>query len=262
MSTAPQSDPQAMPLADLKQAAGLSDPQPVAPAAPAVPVAAPVVPQPVVPDKFAMVQDDNGVTITLPPEYGGEVYKGKDAAEVLAKLAGSKADANAYIKQLKSQPAPAAQPQPVAQPEPVDPAVQATRDWVLDEVAKGLGLPGKDALLANFGLMSRTSGQMASNIAIAEFHQLCPGYVDTPENSAALMSYFPDDFQGFPSPQDFKTAYALAVIDGKITPQTAAAQPPARPPVMPTAGATAPGNSNQSAWTMPLDQLKKDAGLV
>src|SRR4051812_40492125 len=98
MSTTPQSDPQAMPMADLKEAAGLNGvPAPTPDAAPPATVPAPA---PVVPEKFSVASDDSGVTITLAPEYGGEVYKGKDVNEALAKLAGSKADANAYIKTL------------------------------------------------------------------------------------------------------------------------------------------------------------------
>lgn len=259
MSTTPQSDPQAMPLADLKQAAGLNDP----PAPPSAPATAPVpvtAPAPVVPEKFAVSTDDTGVTITLAPEYGGEVYKGKDVNEALAKLAGSKADANAYIKQLKSQPPPAA-PAPKAEPEPVDPGVQATRDWLLAETAASLGMTPEE-YKARVGMVFQTTEQMATNIAIAEFVKLCPGYVDTPENSQVLGSYFPDNFGRFPNAGELKQAYALAVIDGKIIPQTNQAAPVTpRPPVMPTAGSTPPTSADQNAWTMPLTDLKKAAGL-
>lgn len=198
----------------------------------------------------------------MSPDFGGEVFKGKDWAEVGPKIAKAKADANAYIKTLKAQP-PAQPAAPTPAPEPVDPAVQATRDWMLDEFAKGLGLSGKDDLLANFGLMSQTTGQMATNIAVTEFHQMCPGYVDTPENSAALSSYFPDDFGRFPTAQELKQAYALAVIDGKIIPQTSAQAPAApRPPVMPSATATSTTTGTGDPWTMPLDQLAQLAGIT
>jgi hypothetical protein len=249
------SDPQAMPLADLKQAAGLGTP--AEPAAP--PVAGPP-PPPAVPEKFTVSQDDNGVVITLSPEYGGEVFKGKDFNEVVTKLAGSKADTNAYVKQLKSQPAT---PPPVvtpAAPPPVDPAVQATRDWLLAETAAGLGMTPEE-YKARVGVVFKTTEQMATNIAVADFHQMCPGYTDTPENSAALSSYFPEDFNRFPNAQELKQAYALAVLDGKITPASAQPQTPAaRPPIMPSAGGSGP-TGDQNAWTMPLDQLKTQAGL-
>lgn len=265
MSTTPLSDPQAMPLADLKQAAGLNDPPApqVAPQPEVAPAPAPVA-APVVPEKFAISSDDSGVTITLSPEYGGEVYKGKDVNEALAKLAGSKADANAYIKTLKSQPAQPAVPAKV--PDPVPPDVQATRDWILDEFAKGLGLNGKDDLVANFGSMAKTSNEFSTNVAFAEFHKNCPDYVDTPENSAAVGAYFPNGYKQPSDPQvfaqDLKTAYALARLDGKIIPQaaqTTAAAP--RPPLMPGSSATPTGNADQGAWSMPMDQLKKAAGL-
>lgn len=259
MSTTPQSDPQAMPMADLKEAAGLNGvPAPIPDAAPPAPVP---VAAPAVPEKFSMSQDDSGVTITLAPEYGGEVYKGKDVNEALAKLAGSKADANAYIKTLKTQPAPPPVPTPVAKPDPVSPEVQATRDWLIAEQAAAMGMSAEE-YKARVSQVFQTTEQMQTNIAIADFHKLCPGYLDTPENSQVLGSYFPDNFGRFPNAHELKQAYALAVIDGKITPQAAAAaQPVSRPPVMPSSGSTPVGNGGQSAWTMPLDQLKKEAGI-
>lgn len=258
MSTTPQtpSDPQAMPLADLKNAAGLGTP----PEGGTPPAAAAPPPPPVVPEKFTLSQDDNGVVITLSPEYGGEVFKGKDVNEVLTKLAGSKADTNAYVKQLKTQPTapvPVATP---ATPPPIDPAVQATRDWLLAENAAALGMT-PDEYKARVGMVFKTTEQMATNIAVADFHQMCPGYTDTPENSAALSSYFPEDFNRFPNAQELKQAYALAVLDGKITPASAQAPPATpRPPIMPSAGASGP-TGDQNAWTIPLDQLKQQAGL-
>ena len=258
MSTTPQSDPQAMPLADLKQAAGLNDPPAPAVQPTAEPVAQPATP--VVPEAYTMESGENGVTITLAPEFGGEVYKGKDANEALAKLAKAKADANAYIKQLKAQPAQPAQPVTPAQPEPVDPAVQATRDWLIAEQAAALGMT-PDEYRARVSMVFQTTEQMATNIAIAEFHKSCPDYLDTPENSQVLGSYFPDDLGRFPTAQELKQAYALAVYDGKIKPQAQAAPTAPRPPVMPTAGATPTSSADQTAWNMPLDQLKKAAGL-
>jgi hypothetical protein len=254
MSTVPTtpSDPQAMPLADLKQAAGLNEPAVAQPPAPVVQPA-----QPVVPEKFTIAQDDNGVVITLSPEYGGEVFKGKDFSEAVNKLAGSKADANAYIKQLKTQPAPT-QPQ-VTQPEPVDPAVQATQEWILAQTAAALGMSPEE-YKARVGMVFNTSEQMATQIAVADFHKMCPGYVDTPENSAALGSYFPDNFGRFPTAQELKQAYALALVDGKIKAQAPAQAAPARPVPMPSSGSS-PVTSDGSAWTMDMNDLKKAAGL-
>jgi len=90
---------------------------------------------------------------------------------------------------------------------------------------------------------------------------MCPGYVDTPENSSALGSYFPENLGRFPTAQELKQAYALALVDGKITANAPQAPPQARPPVMPSSGA-APIAGDQNAWTMDLNQLKKAAGLA
>ena len=114
---------------------------------------------------------------------------------------------------------------------------------------------------ARVSMVFQTTEQMATNIAVAEFHKMCPDYVDTPENSQALGSYFPDNFGRFPTASELKQAYALAVYEGKIKPQAQAAPVAPRPPVMPNAGATPTTSADQSAWNMPLDQLRKAAGL-
>lgn len=279
MSTTPTPpNPFAVPMDQLATAAGVAAPaQPVpaqAPASPATPAqpeptpapAAPVAaqPAPVVPEKYSFATAENGeVTITLAPEYGGEVYKGKDVNEALAKLAGSKADANAYIKTLKNQP-PAQPAQPEKKPEPVDPQVQATRDWLIAEQAAALGMTPEE-YKARVSMVFQTTEQMATNIAIADFHKMCPGYVDTPQNSEIIGSYFPENFGRFPTALELKQAYALAVVDGKITPQAAQAAQAApaapRPPLMPSAGNTSQATGSGDPWTMPLDQLAQAAGL-
>jgi hypothetical protein len=292
MSTTPtMPDPATMPMADLRSAAGLDGPAPVAPAAPAVevaPVQAPEVPAiavaPIVPEPFQVLQSDTGLVVQMSPENGGEVFKGADWAEVGPKIAKAKAFANVHIKdqnariqslqQLQpSSPAPQSPPAPT-----IDPQEAATQTWMGDMLAANpaiakrvmaaaMGLPNVEALESTLGMVLQTSQTMSQNIAQAEFHRMCPAYVDTPENSQAVGSYFPD---GYKPPLDpvavayqLKTAYALAVIDGKITPQ--AAQPTTtatlRPPVMPSAGATPTEQADQGAWAMPLDQLKKAAGL-
>jgi len=279
MSTPP--NPYAMPMNELAQAAGVAPAAPATPApsapttapppapapaatpAPAAPVAPPAPAAPVVPEPFSVNQDDTGITIQMSPEFGGEVFKGKDWAEVGPKIAKAKADANAYIKTLKAQP-PTQQP-PATPPEPVDPAVQATREWLLAETAAALGM-SVDEYKQRVGMVFNTTEQMAQNIAFTEFHRLCPSYVDTPENSAVIAGYFADDYspgdaQTFAN--DLKTAYALAVLDGKIKPQAAASPVPvAHPPVMPSTSATSSTTSAGDPWSMPLDQLGQLAGIT
>lgn len=255
-------NPFAMPMNDLAAAAGITgnEPSPAAPAATPAPPAATPAPAPVVPEKYSIAQDDSGFTITLSPEYGGEVFKGKDLNEVVTKLAASKADGNAYIKTLKAQPTPAVQTEPAPTPTPEDPAEVATRQWMLEQFAKGLGLSGAEELQARMGMISQTSETMATNIALAEFHQQCPGYVDTPENSGVLAEYI-GDIDHFPTARELKQAYALAVLDGKIAPQAAPPAAPKAPPVMPSSTATPNAATGQNPWAMPLDQLAAIAGI-
>lgn len=254
MSTNPTvpSDPQAMPLEDLKTAAGLSGTP-----APVVDPPSPP-PAPVVPEAYTVSQDDNGVTITLSPEFGGEVYKGKDATEALGKLAKAKADANAYIKQLKTQPVapPAPVPSPAAPQE--SPEEIAARDWILDQQAKALGLT-KDQYLARVNMVFETSERMAVNSAFADFAQACPDYADTPENAGVLATYFPENMDHFPSARELKIAWAMARYEGKGQATPAARPQTTRlPPPTPSATGSQP-QSTQGAWDMPLDQLRAAA---
>lgn len=280
----------AMPLDQLATAAGITpgapqvtpatpvpEPAPAAPAPPPAPAPTPVVPEP-----FQVLQGESGLVVQMSPEYGGEVFKGADWSEVGPKIAKAKADANLHIKnqkyqiqELQQQPTPQPSQPP---PQPVDPQVQATRQWLASElaadpalakavVAAAFGLPNVEALDSRLGMVFQTTEKMSENVALAEFHKMCPAYVDTPENSQALGSYFPTGYRQPADPQafamDLKTAYALAVVDGKIAPQTTQAAAPAapRPPVMPSAGATATSSATGDPWTMPLDQLAQLAGI-
>jgi hypothetical protein len=102
---------------------------------------------------------------------------------------------------------------------------------------------------------------------------VCPDYLDTPENTKALTTavanvFGMDDPQQFlqsgyvPSVDHLELAYALAIRRGTITPYVQPTQPQqiSRPPVMPSASAPYLG-STQSVWEMPLDELKRKAGI-
>lgn len=259
MSTTPTPNPFSMPMADLETAAGINQPAPVTPAP--EPVAAPAVTPaaPAAPEWGQMAKGEDGTyQVTLAT---GEVFKGT-ADEVIQKQAEAHVQTKRWGQEWK-QKADAATPAAPATPAPVavDPAVQATRDWMLAEQAAALGMTAEE-YKARVQMVFQTSDAMATNIAIADFHKMCPGYVDTPENSEAIKAYFPDNFDHFPTAQELKQAYALAVVDGKITPAAPQAAQPAqaRPVPMPAANATQTA-VNVDAWKMPLEDLAKAAGI-
>jgi hypothetical protein len=114
---------------------------------------------------------------------------------------------------------------------------------------------------ARVSMVFDTTEQMQTNLAIADFHKACPDYVDTPENSAALSSYFPENFGRFPTAGELRQAYALALLDNKIV-KAAPSIAQARPLPMPGSGAAPIRTStDQDPRTMPIDQLKQMAGL-
>jgi len=263
MSTQPTlpSDPQSMPLNDLKNAAGLGDPQPTAtPVQAPEPVAAPA---PIVPESFTVTQDDSGIVVQMAPEFGGETFKGKDWADVGPKIAKAKADANSYIKQLKATPPAPPAAEPVVPAAPTEtPEEIATRNWIMEQTAKAHGM-SLDQYKAFVAQTFQTVEKMSVNTAFAEFSQACPDYSDTPENAAVLAGYFPANIDHFPTAQELRTAWALARYEGKgqasqpAQPQPTIKQPPPMPGV-----SSSPAPSNQNEWQMPLDQLKAQAGLV
>lgn len=254
----------AMDLGDLKKAA--FDPQPAPTAQPQTD------PQPqTAPEPYTVEQGPDGVQVRLSPEYGGEVYKGKDLNEVVAKLAKSKADTNAYVKQLKTQMG-----QPQAQPQPfLDPAMpQSPEDEqrAQQEAAEFL----RTALLTSelkrqlvtealnndprvHQITSTVQEFTAHNMAF-EFHRRCPDYVDLPEQTKALEQAL-GNLDHPATVDDLEMAWARVVYK---TPQLRyvppSSTPASRPPVMPSAGAPQ-GGGDQSAWSMDLNDLKKAAGL-
>lgn len=63
---------------------------------------------------------------------------------------------------------------------------------------------------------ARRSERLLSDLT-TKFHEMCPEYVDTPENSAALRSYLPATYYCLPSAEELRKAFEKAIADGKIT---------------------------------------------
>jgi hypothetical protein len=265
MSSVPtlSGDPQTVPLDDLRAAAGLNDPQPV----PVVAEPTPVAPAPVVPEAYTVAQDENGVTITLAPEFGGEVYKGKDAHEALAKIAKAKADANVYIKQLKAQP-PAAPVQPA--PSEPQPTVEelAAEEWVATAyektLARRMGLT-VDQLRAQQRISMEGAPAVFQERQEVDFKKSNQDWVETPENLEAMKKAF-EGVQleyGFPTAAQLDFAWNYLKGKGMVRPmQFSQPQASTKPPVpMPGSVASPAQASAENPWTMDLNALKSQAGL-
>ena len=256
-----EQDAFAMDLGDLKRAAFDQQPQPA-------PVAQPEAQPQATPEPYTVEQGPDGIQVRLSPEYGGEVFKGKDFNEVLGKLAKSKADGNAYIKQLKTQPTQA-QPQ---QPDPMMPQSPEDEQRAQQEAAEflraALFTPAVKQQLVTEALSSdprvhqitSTVQEFQAHNMAFEFHRRCPDYVDLPEQTQALDQAL-GNLQGSATVEDLEKAWAYVTYKNpqlRYVPPTSTPAP--RPPVMPSAGAPQFGGE-QSAWEMPLDELKKRAGL-
>lgn len=259
----------AMPMEQLEQLMNQPAAQPVP-----EPIAQPAATA--TPEKYTINSDANGVTITLAPEFGGEVYKGKDLSEAVAKLAGSKADANAYIKQLKTNPNA---PDPTAQATAPEIHPNALQDGkaaadVLREMLSTLPPEMKQQMVAEaFNVSPEQLPAMVQSVGNAaaqwqamnlemEFHRACSDYVDTPENTQALYAEVlagkPPGF--IPTLNDLVNGWAMARYKGTGQPRQAPA-PALRPPVMPSTGAGGTNAGGGDPWSMPLDQLAQIAGI-
>jgi hypothetical protein len=262
----------AMPMEDLKKAVFDPPQQPTPKTDPQPPA------QPAKAEPFTLTQD--GDTFVL--KYAtGEVYKGANEVEVYRKAAENAVRNIEYAKQVKKlydefQQNPSKPVQMPDQPSTEDQQAQeaqALREFVLKGVltpevkaqivAEAVGM-SPEQLHQEWASMKARTDFFEQQAAIADFQkQNSSTFVDTVENEQAVMRAL--DTMGvkqFPNAQQLKTAWSLALLEGwgrPATPASMQSKPP-RPPVMPSAGTSPIGNQNP--MTMPLDELKRAAGLA
>lgn len=259
MSTNPTlpSDPQAMPLEELR-AAVMAEPQPVAAPEPQ--------PTPVAPEWGQMSKADDGtyqVTLTT-----GEVFKGT-ADEVIQKQAEAQYNTKRWAQEWKqkAEAVPVAPVQPPQQP-PVPqstPEELAAEDWVASAyeraLARRLGLT-VDELRTRQTVSIESSPANFQDRQVNGFTTMCPDWVETPENLAEMKKLFNgvELEYGFPTTQQLDLAWNYLKGKGLVKPMQAVppAQPMRLPPPTPGATGSQPP-STQGAWTMPLDQLRAAA---
>jgi hypothetical protein len=213
---APQQPPPAPPAGD---AAAV----PVPPTAGAEPPPTP--PPPTASGDWGEVhqQADGSFSVKL---ADGTVFSGSPE-DCLAKLGEAKVRTVEWARgQAKPAPAaPAAPAAPVAEPDPL----AETRQWMLDQMALGLGLKdGKElqSRLEAFNDVAQTNH--ATQVAM-QFRSECPDFPTTDQASSALLKYMVDtgmvrtDAEGNPVDHDvtaakLKTAHAACVQYGVYKP--------------------------------------------
>lgn len=266
-----EKDAFAMDIADLKKAAFDPAPQPALVAQPQPdPQATPGKPEP-----FTLTQD--GDTVVL--KYAtGETFKGANEVEVYRKAAENAVRNIEWAKQVKAQ-YEAFQQNPAKPVQmPSDPLTQdqqahevaALRELLLTPEVKAQIVAGAigmtpEQLQQEWASVKARTDAFAQQTTLLNFQkENSQTFVPTAQNEQAIIKALETmGVQQFPNTQQLKTAWSLALLEGWATPATpASAQPqrPIRPPVMPSMGAPAT-TGGDDIWTMPLDQLKKTAGL-
>ena len=189
----------------------------------------------------------------------GEIYRGKDDAEVMANLAKGKVESNRYIQQLKNPPPPPVTA-PVAIHSQVDPAAQAIADFT----AQGLGFRDAaemKAAIAEFRDTSQRSSQQSQEITEQReaigFIQATPDYVPSESNNARIEGWVKG--KGLPyTAENLADAFYALRGRGMLENIPAAATPvSAKPNIMPPPPS---GNSPLSPVgkpTLTVDDIEK-----
>lgn len=226
-------------------------------ATPAPPQAQPTSPAAPAPDWGQMTKEADG-TYVIKTKFGEE-FKGS-ADDVLAKLAEAKVRTREHYEAKAAQlPQPSPTPTPQA-PTPVaeDPATVAAREFILTEVAKGVGLSSADELKERLNLMASTTEDIRSQSLAASFMAACPEFPNTPDACQALGNIM--NSVGLPNTvEGMKAAHALALYQKAYAPLQANPQQittPNPPPPGFGAGASIPQGGAVDLWKIPMEQLR------
>ena len=209
-------------------------------AAPPAPPAAPPTPAAPTPEN-PVVMNDLGNGVFEVKYVTGETFKGT-AAELLPKMGQAHVNTKLWAKQQVQQQTP---PPPAAPQSPfTDPAEAATANYVLDLIAKKMGLPNGEALASQFGYIDQNATDYASQTVALQFQASQPDFNPTQENSDKLLQVINDSgigpaFDAAPRDQQvmmLKQAHAYCLMNNVYAakPKTPAAPSvPAPPPPAP-----------------------------
>lgn len=197
----------------------------------------------------------------------GARYLGDSEQQVAINIAKGKVEADRTIQTLRQPPPP---PQPLIPQEPAE--VIAARNYLLDELAKGVGLPDGNALRQRLDTIGQTVDMNATDQVAAGFYNLCPEFPTSEQNIETLTAIA--SANGFPeTPQGLRAAHLIAVSEGKYTPLTAdqireqqmralgltqaQISPPTPAPMLPgTSAQSASPSFNPYDRKVPLDQVR------
>lgn len=234
-----------------------SAPPPAAPpeAQPVIPVAAP----PAAPEWGKMTKNTDG-TYVIETKYG-EKFTGS-ADDVLAKLAEAKVKTREHYEAEAAKLAPPAPPQPPQQAAE-DPAEKAAREYILNSIAKEVGLSSADELKQRLTLMNTTTEDIRSQSLAASFLAAEPTFPNTPEAAAKLGEVM--DKMGLQSTvEHMQLAHSFAIAHGMYQPAVQQTQAPLQQRIAPpTLSTSAPGapTTQLNPWdkNTTLEQLRAAA---
>lgn len=146
----------------------------------------------------------------------GEEFKGTPE-EILVKLGEAKVNtkkwADEQVKKATTPPPTPATPAPTVE---VDPA----EEFILDTVAKGIGLNSAAELKAMIQRTQQAEQQQQEQRVAMEFHRMAPDFPATKEASDAVLEYCATNGIN-PTPGGLKAAHLACVSEGKYKPLTA-----------------------------------------
>lgn len=192
-------------------------PQPTTEDLRAAAVAAEQQPQPTEP----VVQEIEGIKYGKTPEGKffaelptGSKYVGDNEQQLAVNIAKGKAEADRTLRQWKEEH----QAPPPTQPQ-VDPTVQQAREYLLNEIAAGVGLGDGKQLISYLGQIGQVSQEQINQNIAAGFQQLCPDFPESEANNEKLLDFAEQN--GFPySPVGLQAAHNLLVQRGAYKPLT------------------------------------------
>lgn len=201
------------------------------------------------------------------PEYkvfdiGGGKFRyeyatGEKFSGTLEEIASSNAAAHVKTKQwAQTQRQAPVTPTPQLTPEQV--AEQQAQSYILDMVAKSVGLPNGEALKTQLNTLTESSEQFSGRMLAAEFQASTPDFNPTPENSTKLTKIL-DDAKLPYNVTTLQMAHAHAIKNGiyQAAPQQQTQTAPLIPPMIPSTGqAVNAGAAVQPNINMSADQLK------
>ena len=238
--------------------------------APTEPVVEPVI-EPVVEPVVEPVADQDFTFSTL--ENGqremrlatGQVYRGKDDAELYSQLAKAQISASRRITELSHAAPPVAPVAPVDQ----EPAVDATALAILDLIAPALKLKSGVEVIEKLNSQDQNSAQVQefmaaqrSNFEAATFFKAVPEFSKSQADADRIDNFLQENELPF-NAKTAEMAYYTLKAKGEMTVAPAARAIAPKNTMPPPPVGTAPANTGKGApteadlWSMTADQLQE-----